>query len=77
MKLLDTNKRNLKIFKSLKNVNKWQGLDPNNCDFAQMSLMPDLKICGGSKSANCMDECLKNSGNAKRFKNIKTLPHYT
>tara|TARA_R100001082_G_scaffold110881_1_gene92224 strand:- start:1162 stop:1944 length:783 start_codon:yes stop_codon:yes gene_type:complete len=70
MKLLDTNKRNLKIFKSLKNVNKWQGLDPDNCDFAQVSLMPDLKICGGSKSANCMDECLRNSGNAKIFKNV-------
>jgi hypothetical protein len=32
---------------------------------ASLSLLPDNIICPGSKSANCMDACLKESGHAR------------
>ena len=42
MKLLDTNQSNTKVRKSLKYSN-WQGIMPENTDFASLSLMPDIK----------------------------------
>jgi hypothetical protein len=69
MKLLDTKQGNTKVRKSLKYSN-WKGINPDNTDFASLSLMPDYKICGGSKSAGCMDLCLKGSGFAKIFNSV-------
>ena len=69
MKLLDTKQNNTKVRKSLKYSN-WKGINPDNTDFASLSLMPDHKICGGSKSAGCMDLCLKGSGFAKIFTSV-------
>tara|TARA_R110002096_G_scaffold414735_1_gene616003 strand:+ start:268 stop:1020 length:753 start_codon:yes stop_codon:yes gene_type:complete len=69
MKLLDTKQGNTKVRKSLKYSN-WQGIKPENTDFASLSLMPDFRICGGSKSAGCMPLCLKGSGFAKIFNSV-------
>ena len=53
---------------------KWQSILINllikNPDYASLSLMPDYKICGGSKSGGCMELCLKSSGFAKIFKSV-------
>ena len=71
MKLLDTNQNNTKIKKSLKySGSNWQGINPENTDFASLSVMPDYKICGGSKAAGCMELCLKSSGFAKIFNTV-------
>ena len=51
MKLLDTNQSNTKIKKSIEYISLWKNLNPDNTDFASLSLMPDYKICAGSKSA--------------------------
>ena len=54
--------------KSIKNMTAWANV--NEPDYASLSLMPDYKICGGSKSAGCMELCLKGSGFAKIFKTV-------
>ena len=53
MTLLSTNASNTKIAKSQKGT---------NYRIASLSLMPDLKICAGSKMADCFDLCLKSAG---------------
>ena len=68
MKLLSTTKSNTKVKKSIKNMTAW--VNVNEPDYASLSLMPDYKICGGSKSAGCMELCLKGSGFAKIFKTV-------
>ena len=68
MKLLSTTKSNTKVKKSIKNMTAWANV--NEPDYASLSLMPDYKICGGSKSAGCMELCLKGSGFAKIFKTV-------
>ena len=70
MKLLDTNQSNTKIKKSIEYISLWKNLNPDNTDFASLSLMPDYKICAGSKSAGCMKLCLKDSGFAKIFNSV-------
>jgi hypothetical protein len=56
MKLLVTNNGNTKIRKSA---------EQSGFRIASLSLWPDLKICPGSKAANCMDPCLKSEGRGK------------
>ena len=70
MKLLDTNQSNTKIKKSIEYISLWKNLNKDNTDFASLSLMPDYKICGGSKSAGCMELCLKDAGFAKIFNSV-------
>tara|TARA_R100000742_G_C4269834_1_gene88406 strand:- start:726 stop:1481 length:756 start_codon:yes stop_codon:yes gene_type:complete len=70
MKLLDTNQNNTKIKKSIEYISLWKNLNKDNTDFASLSLMPDYKICAGSKSAGCMDLCLKDSGFARIFDSV-------
>ena len=38
--------------------------------YAEMSLMPNHRICGGSKAAGCMDACLRNAGRGV-FPNVR------
>ena len=76
MKLLSITQSNTKVKKSMKYFDqyKWQSILINllikNPDYASLSLMPDYKICGGSKSGGCMELCLKSSGFAKIFKSV-------
>ena len=70
MKLLDTNQSNTKIKKSIEYISLWKNLNKDNTDFASLSLMPNYKICGGSKSAGCMELCLKDAGFAKIFNSV-------
>jgi hypothetical protein len=70
MKLLDTNQNNTKIKKSIEYISLWKNLNKDNTDFASLSLMPDYKICGGSKSAGCMELCLKDAGFARIFNSV-------
>ena len=70
MKLLDTNQSNTKVKKSIEYMNAWYERNIFVPDYASLSLMPDYKICGGSKSAGCMELCLKGSGFAKIFKTV-------
>ena len=70
MKLLDTNQGNTKVKKSIEYISLWHNLNPDNTDFASLSLMPDYKICGGSKSAGCMQLCLKDAGFARIFNSV-------
>ena len=76
MKLLSITQSNTKVKKSMKYFDqyKWQSilihLLIKNPDYASLSLMPDYKICGGSKSGGCMELCLKSSGFAKIFKSV-------
>ena len=70
MKLLDTNQNNTKIKKSIEYISLWKNLNKDNTDFASLSLMPDYKICAGSKSAGCMQLCLKDSGFARIFDSV-------
>lgn len=56
MPLLVTNNGNTKIRKSA---------EQSGFRIASLSLWPDLKICPGSKAANCMDLCLKSEGRGK------------
>jgi hypothetical protein len=68
MKLLSTNKSNTKIKKSIKYMNAWDNI--TDVDYASLSLMPDDRICAGSKSAGCMDLCLKDGGFARIFDSV-------
>tara|TARA_R100000773_G_C4216934_1_gene115468 strand:+ start:846 stop:1601 length:756 start_codon:yes stop_codon:yes gene_type:complete len=70
MKLLDTNQNNTKIKKSIEYISLWKNLNKDNTDFASLSLMPDYRICAGSKSAGCMELCLKDAGFAKIFNSV-------
>lgn len=61
LKLLNTDGTNTKIAKS-----------QNGTEFriASLSLYPNNMICAGSKAADCMDLCLKDSGFAGVFKSV-------
>jgi len=63
MKLLNTTGSNFKIKKTIKRG--------GNIRVASLSLMPDRKICAGSKAAGCFETCLKSSGRGA-FKNVAT-----
>jgi hypothetical protein len=63
MKLLNVNGSNTKIAKTIKRG--------ENIRVASLSLMPDRKICAGSKAAGCFETCLKSSGRGA-FKNVAT-----
>ena len=43
-------------------IEKTNAIVGGNHLYAEMSLMPNHRICGGSKAANCMDNCLKTAG---------------
>ena len=53
MPLLNTTNGNTKIRKSAKG---------SGYRIASLSLLPDLRICPGSKAAQCLDDCLRYSG---------------
>ena len=63
MKLLNVGGSNTKIAKTIKRG--------GNIRVASLSLMPDRKICAGSKAAGCFETCLKSSGRGA-FKNVAT-----
>ena len=63
MKLLNVGGSNTKIAKTIKRG--------ENIRVASLSLMPDRKICAGSKAAGCFETCLKSSGRGA-FKNVAT-----
>tara|TARA_R100000231_G_C5319319_1_gene162929 strand:- start:752 stop:1483 length:732 start_codon:yes stop_codon:yes gene_type:complete len=66
-KLLDTAKQsgNTKVAKT---GNKKNAL--GNVRMASLSMMPHITICPGSKSAGCMDGCLKGAGLAAVYKSV-------
>lgn len=53
MKLLDTSVGNTKLRKTAQN---------SGVRYAGLSLMPNNKLCPGSKAAGCFDACLKSAG---------------
>jgi len=61
MKLLNISGANTKIAKTIKTG--------GDIRVASLSLMPDRKICAGSKAAGCFEPCLKSSGRGV-FKNV-------
>jgi len=60
MKLLDTNGANTKIAKTNKE---------KTIRYAGLSLMPNARLCAGSKAAKCLDACLKSAGRGA-FNNV-------
>lgn len=54
MNLLNTNAANAKLAKSVKAF--------DNVRVASLSMLPDNRICPGSKAAGCMNACLKSAG---------------
>lgn len=54
-KLILANAANFKIQKT-------EAASPVPVKIASLSLMPDLRICAGSKAADCMNDCLKDAG---------------
>jgi hypothetical protein len=51
-------------------IEKTNAVGGENYLYAEMSLMPNHRICGGSKSAGCMDACLRNAGRGV-FPNVR------
>ena len=62
MKLLDTNGGNLKLKKTEKSFEEYR--------LAGLSMMPNYRLCPGSKAADCMTDCLKSSGLAGVYKTV-------
>ena len=62
MSLLNTTASNTKIKKTQNKPNNYFGKPVR---MASLSLLPDNIICAGSKSAGCMELCLKESGRAQ------------
>ena len=62
MKLLDTGNGNTKIKKTATKA--------RNVRVAQLSMMPDQKLCPSSLNAECFDLCLKHSGLALVYKSV-------
>ena len=51
-------------------IEKTNAVGGENYLYAEMSLMPNHRICGGSKAAGCMDACLRNAGRGV-FANVR------
>ena len=51
-------------------IEKTNAVGGENYLYAEMSLMPNHRICGGSKAAGCMDACLRNAGRGV-FPNVR------
>jgi hypothetical protein len=51
-------------------IEKTNTVTGENYLYAEMSLMPNHRICGGSKAAGCMDACLRNAGRGV-FPNVR------
>ena len=51
-------------------IEKTNAVTGENYLYAEMSLMPNHRICGGSKAAGCMDACLRNAGRGV-FPNVR------
>ena len=62
VKLLDTGNGNTKIKKT--------ATKEDNVRMAQLSMMPDQKLCPSSLNAECFDLCLKHSGLALVYKSV-------